>query len=75
MAETGFSAAPSRQGRPCAAAGGRVGIVPNIIVFQYNPETLSPTLTPWNPFEVDQAQRGSQAPTVQPFDVQESSAA
>jgi Contractile injection system tube protein len=46
--------------------------VPNVIPFQYNPEKLSHTLTPWNPFEVDQTQRGSQAPTVQPFDPKES---
>lgn len=46
--------------------------MPNVIPFQYNPEKLSHTLTPWNPFEVDQTQRGSQAPTVQPFDPKES---
>jgi hypothetical protein len=43
-----------------------------IIPFQYNPENLSHSLTPWNPFEVDQTQRGAQAPNVQPFDPQES---
>ena len=48
-----------------------VGVVPNVIPFQYNPEKLSHSLTPWNPFEVDQAQRGAQAPTVQPFDPKE----
>ena len=42
------------------------------MAFQYNPEKLSHTLTPWNPFEGDQLQRGAQAPTVQPFDPQES---
>ncbi len=49
-----------------------VGVVPNVIPFQYNPEKLSHTLTPWNPFEVDQTQRGAQAPNVQPFDPKES---
>lgn len=44
-----------------------LGVIPNVIPFQYNPEKLSHTLTPWNPFEVDQTQRGAQAPTVQPF--------
>ncbi|MCM1983266.1 CIS tube protein [Lyngbya confervoides] len=44
-----------------------LGIIPNVIPFQYNPEKLSHSLTPWNPFEVDQTQRGAQAPTVQPF--------
>jgi hypothetical protein len=49
-----------------------IGIVPNIIPFQYNPTLLNYELQPWNPFEVDQTQRGSQAPTVQPFDPKES---
>jgi len=49
-----------------------VGVVPNVIPFQYNPEKLSHTLTPWDPSEVDQTQRGAQAPTVQPFDPKES---
>ena len=49
-----------------------IGVVPNIIPFQYNPTKLSYQLTPWNPFEVDQTQRGSQAPNVQPFDPKES---
>lgn len=59
--------------------GALVQIVPSlvdveyrIIPFQYNPEKLSHTLTPWNPFEVDQTQRGAQAPNVQPFDPKES---
>lgn len=44
---------------------------PNVVLFQYNPEKLSHAITPWNPQEVDQAQRGAQAPTVQPFDPKE----
>ena len=44
-----------------------VGVIPNVVPFQYNPEKLSRSLTPWNPFEVDQANRGSRAPTVQPY--------
>jgi hypothetical protein len=51
---------------------GLLSVVPNVIPFQYNPEKLLHTLTTWNPFEVDQTQRGSQAPTVQPFDLKES---
>jgi len=27
--------------------------VPNVIIFQYNPETLSRTLTPWTAAESD----------------------
>ena len=45
--------------------------MPNIVAFQYNPETITRALEPWNPFEVDQADRGSQAPTVQPYSPQE----
>jgi len=48
-----------------------IGFVPNIVAFQYNPETISRTLEPWNPFEVDQANRGAQSPTVQPYEPQE----
>lgn len=51
---------------------GLVDVDYKIIPFQYNPEKLSQTLTPWNPFEVDQTQRGAQAPNVQPFDPKES---
>ena len=49
-----------------------VGVVPNVIPFQYNPETLTRKMTPWNPFEVDQTARGQIAPTAQPFDPKES---
>jgi len=52
-------------------AQGLVSIEPNIVVFQYNPERLTHALTPWNPFEGDQAQRGAQAPNVQPFNPKE----
>jgi hypothetical protein len=45
--------------------------LPNIIPFQYNPVAVSRTLTPWNPFDVSQSQRGALAPTVQPYDPQE----
>lgn len=48
-----------------------VGFLPNVVTFQYNPETITRALEPWNPMAVDQAERGSQAPTVQPFDVPE----
>lgn len=47
-------------------------IIPNIVIFQYNPVEITHTITPWNPQEVDQAQRGAQMPTVQPFNPQES---
>ena len=73
MPDTGLKRSPKFQ------KGALVQIVPSlvdveykIIPFQYNPEKLSHTLTPWNPFEVDQTQRGAQSPNVQPFDPKES---
>jgi hypothetical protein len=73
MPETGLKRSPKLQ------KGALVQIIPTlvdveykIVPFQYNPEKLSHTLTPWNPFEVDQTQRGAQSPNVQPFDPKES---
>jgi hypothetical protein len=48
-----------------------VGVLPRIIPFQYNPETLSRTLTPWNPSDVSETNRGQLAPTAQPYDPKE----
>jgi hypothetical protein len=44
-----------------------LGPVPNVIVFQYNPETLTRELTPWS---ADTRARGpsEEEPTAQPFD-------
>jgi hypothetical protein len=46
-------------------------IVPNIIPFQYNPATMTRSLKPWDPGEVDQTNRGAQSPNVQPYDPEE----
>jgi hypothetical protein len=46
--------------------------LPNIVVFQYNPATMSRTLKPWNPLEVSQTDRGLPSPAAQPFDPEES---
>jgi hypothetical protein len=46
-------------------------VVPNIVPFQYNPASMTRELKPWNPFEVDQAKRGTQSPMVQPYDPEE----
>ena len=48
-----------------------IGFIPNIVAFQYNPAAITRTLEPWNPFEVDQGNRGAQSPTVQPYEPQE----
>jgi hypothetical protein len=72
MPETGLSSAPKvARAALVQLVQDIVGIVPNIVVFQYNPERLTHALTPWNPFETDQTQRGAQAPTVQPFNPRE----
>src|SRR5215475_10348817 len=72
MPETGYSRSPKIvKGALVQLLQDIIGVIPNIIVFQYNPSTISRELTPWDPMAVDQTQRGSQAPTVQPFDVQE----
>jgi hypothetical protein len=73
MSDTGLRRSPKfEKGALVQLVKDLVGVVPNVIAFQYNPEKLSHTLTPWNPFEVDQTQRGAKAPTVQPFDPKES---
>ncbi|MDT5156597.1 MAG: hypothetical protein QOC99_1362 [Acidobacteriota bacterium] len=72
MPETGYTRSPRLvRGALVQLAVDVVGLVPNVIPFQYNPETLSRKLTPWNPFEVGQTARGQIAPTAQPFDPKE----
>lgn len=48
-----------------------VGFVPNVVVFQYNPETVTRGLTPWNPFEGGRLGQAMQTATSQPFDPEE----
>jgi hypothetical protein len=73
MPDTGLKRSPKFQkGALVQIIPGLVDVDYKIIPFQYNPQKLSQTLTPWNPFEVDQTQRGAQAPNVQPFDPKES---
>jgi hypothetical protein len=73
MADTGLRRSPKfEKGALVQLLKDLVGVIPNVIPFQYNPEKLSHRLTPWNPLAVDQTQRGAQAPTVQPFDPNES---
>ncbi|MEO7651417.1 MAG: hypothetical protein ABIZ80_13210 [Bryobacteraceae bacterium] len=73
MPDTGLKRSPKvEKGALVQLIKELVGVVPSVIPFQYNPEKLSHTLTPWNPFEVDQTRRGAPGPTVQPFDPKES---
>ena len=72
VAETGTARAPrAGKGAFVQIVQNMVGFIPNIVVFQYNPERMTHGLTPWNPFDTDQTQRGAQAPTVQPFNPRE----
>jgi hypothetical protein len=70
--ETGYSQSPKvMRGALVQLVEDVIGVVPNIIPFQYNPESVTRAVQPWNPFEVDQTNRGAQAPTVQPYDPEE----
>ena len=72
MSETGFPLSPPVVRGALVQLVEDLGkVVPNVIPFQYNPERLTRNLTPWNPFEVDQTNRGAQAPMVQPYDPEE----
>lgn len=46
-------------------------IIPNIVPFQYNPEKVTRSFTPWNPFGTGQPNQGAAPPLVQPFDPEE----
>jgi hypothetical protein len=72
MAESGSVRTPRvAKGALVQIVRNMVGVIPNIVIFQYNPERMTHALTPWNPFETDQTQRGAQAPMVQPFNPRE----
>jgi hypothetical protein len=72
MAETGFPGSPKiLKGAFVQLTRDIVGVVPNIVAFQYNPEKLTHTITPWNPFEAEPTARGTNAPSVQPFEPRE----
>jgi hypothetical protein len=70
----GYSRAPLlTKGALIQLSEGIVGPVPNVIAFQYNPETLTRKLTPWQPPAEDAAaeQGGQTDPQIQPYDPQE----
>jgi hypothetical protein len=49
-----------------------LGPVPNVIVFQYNPETVTRELKPWAPSEQEEGPKPPAPRTAQPFDPEES---
>ena len=71
----GFSRAPLlTKGAFIQLTEGVAGPIPNVIVFQYNPETMTRKLTPWQPPAEDAAaeQGGQTDPQTQPYDPEES---
>jgi hypothetical protein len=65
MPDTGLKRSPKFQkGALVQIVQSLVNVEYKIVAFQYNPEKLSHSLTPWSPFEVDQTQRGAQSPNV-----------
>ena len=72
MPETGYSRSPRLvRGALVQLVEDIIGVVPNVIPFQYNAETVSRAITPWNPFEIDQTGQGQVDPTAQPVDPKE----
>jgi hypothetical protein len=72
MPETALRRSPKlEKGALVQLIEGVVELGRRVIPFQYNPQTLTRTLTPFNPFEVSETGRGQTAPTAQPFDPKE----
>ena len=72
MSETGYTRSPKlEKGALVQLVEGLIGPEVGIIPFQYNPEKMSRSLTPFNPFEVGETGQGQIAPTAQPFDPKE----
>jgi hypothetical protein len=73
MAKTGFTRSPKLQKGAIVQLVEGFGLpLPNIIPFQYNPESMTRTLTPWNPVSSGESGQSLNAPQAQPFDPQES---
>lgn len=72
MPETGFPLSPPLlRGAIIQLTEGIGTVIPNVIPFQYNPEKVSRSFKPWNPFDVDQTNRASPAPQAAPYDPEE----
>lgn len=72
MPETGYSRSPKLQKGALVQLVESLSIpLPNIVPFQFNPETMTRTLKPWNPLDVSENNRGLPAPAAQPFDPEE----
>lgn len=72
MDRSGYSHSPKFQKGALVQLVESLGIpLPNIVPFQYNPETMKRTLKPWNPLGGGDAGRAINAPAAQPFDPEE----
>lgn len=73
MPDTGFSRSPKLQKGAIVQLTETLGIpAPQIIPFQFNPESLSRSLTPWTPQPVSQTEtQSAQDNSAQPTDPQE----
>jgi hypothetical protein len=47
-------------------------IIPNVVLFQFNPEKVTRGFEPWNPFPASPKDSPAKTPTVQPFTPEES---
>jgi hypothetical protein len=72
MVDTGYPRTPSVARGALVQLVEDLGIVlPNIILFQYNPAKMTRGFQVWNPFATDPQNQAAQTPLVQPFDPQQ----
>ena len=72
MVETGYPRTPPvARGALVQLVEDLGTIIPNIILFQYNPSKITRSFTVWNPFATDPQNQAAQTPLVQPFDPQQ----
>lgn len=72
MPETGYTRSPKLQKGALVQLIESLSIpLPSIVPFQFNPETMTRSLKPWNPFDVSETNRGLTSPAAQPYDPEE----
>jgi hypothetical protein len=70
--ETGYSRSPKLQKGALVQLIESLSIpLPSIVPFQFNPETMTRSLKPWNPLDVSETNRGLTSPAAQPYDPEE----
>jgi hypothetical protein len=72
MPETGYSRSPKLvRGALVQLVEGVIGPTPNVVPFQFNSDTLTRTITPTMPSDIDPSGRGQVDPTAQPVEPKE----